>query len=100
MLIAQTTPVFDYDLAVRLGLQKGADQITEFGVQTIRAFCVSDTVVFIPLTVLALIGMLMKKRWALYATASTSGRQPRNCLQATQALMAGAYAIFHPPGGY
>ena len=73
MLIAQATPVFDYDLAVRLGFQKGADQITDFGVQIIRAFCVSDTVVFIPLTVLALVGMLMKKRWALYATASTSG---------------------------
>lgn len=73
MLIAQATPVFDYDLAVRLGFQKGADQITDFGVQVIRAFCVSDTVVFIPLTVLALVGMLMKKRWALYATASTSG---------------------------
>ncbi len=73
MLIAQATPVFDYDLAVRLGFQKGADQITDFGVQVIRAFCVSDTVVFIPLTVLALVGMFMKRRWALYATASTSG---------------------------
>ena len=73
MLIAQTTPVFDYDLAVRLGFQKGADQITEVGVQTIRAFCVSDTVVFIPLTVLGLVGLLMKKRWALYPTAAASG---------------------------
>ena len=73
MLISQTTPVFDYDLAVRLGFQKGADQITEVGVQTMRAFCVSDTVVFIPLTVLGLVGLLMKKRWALYPTAAASG---------------------------
>jgi len=57
MLLSQTTPVFDYDLAVRLGFQNGADKITEFGVQVIRAFCVSDTVVFIPLTVLSLIGL-------------------------------------------
>jgi hypothetical protein len=73
MLISQTTPVFGYDLAVRLGFQKGADQITEVGVQTIRAFCVSDTVVFIPLTVLGLVGLLMKKRWAFYPTAAASG---------------------------
>ena len=54
MLIGQTTPIFDYDLAVRLGFQNGADRISEFGVQVIRAFCVSDTLVFIPLTVLSL----------------------------------------------
>jgi len=73
MLIAQTTPIFDYDLAVRLGFQNGADKITGFGVQVIRAFCVSDTLVFIPLTVLALIGLLLKKRWSLFATASVTG---------------------------
>jgi len=73
MLIAQTPPIFDYDLAVRLGFQNGADKITEYGVQVIRAFCVADTLVFIPLTVLALIGLLLKKRWSLFATASLTG---------------------------
>ena len=29
MLIAQTTPIFDYPLAVRLGFQNGAEQISE-----------------------------------------------------------------------
>ena len=42
MLIGQATPIFDYDLAVRLGFQNGAERITDFGVQVIRAFCVSD----------------------------------------------------------
>ena len=73
MLIAQTTPVFDYALAVRLGFQNGADKISEFGVQVIRAFCVADTLVFIPLTLIALIGLLLKKRWSLFATASLTG---------------------------
>lgn len=73
MLIAQTTPVFDYDLAVRLGFQAGADRITEYGVHVMRAFCVADTLVFIPLTLLALVGLLLKKHWSLYAIASTSG---------------------------
>lgn len=73
MLVAQSTPIFDYDLAVRLGFQNGADKISEFGVQVIRAFCVADTLVFIPLTLIALVGLLLRKRWALYATAATTG---------------------------
>ena len=73
MLIAQTTPIFDYELAVRLGFQNGAERISDYGVQVIRAFCVSDTLVFIPLTLLSLIGLLRRRRWALYCTAATSG---------------------------
>lgn len=73
MLLSQTTPVFNYDLAVSLGFQNGADQITEFGVQVIRAFCVSDTVVFIPLTVLSLFGLWLRKHWSLFTTAAVAG---------------------------
>lgn len=73
MLLSQTTPVFNYDLAVSLGFQNGADQITEFGVQVIRAFCVSDTVVFIPLTVLSLFGLWLRKHWSLFTTAAVTG---------------------------
>lgn len=73
MLIAQTTPIFDYPLAVRLGFQNGADKISEYGVQVIRAFCVADTLVFIPLTLIALVGLLLRKRWSLFAIASVTG---------------------------
>lgn len=72
MLIGQTTPVFNYDLAVRLGFQNGADQISEFGVQVIRAFCVSDTLVFVPLTLISLVGLVLRKRWALFTTAAVT----------------------------
>ena len=73
MLIAQATPLFDYELAVRLGFQNGAERISDYGVQVIRAFCVSDTLVFVPLTLFSLIGLLRRRRWALYCTAATSG---------------------------
>ena len=33
MLIGQTMAVFNYDLAVRLGLQESPGQVSEFGVQ-------------------------------------------------------------------
>ena len=73
MLIGQATPIFNYDLAVRLGFQNSAERITDFGVQVIRAFCVADTAVFIPLTLFALIGLLLKKRWSLFVIAATTG---------------------------
>lgn len=73
MLVAQTTPIFDYALAVRLGFQNGAERISEFGVEVIRAFCVADTLVFIPLTLLSLIGLLLRRRWALFTTAAVAG---------------------------
>ncbi len=73
MLIGQTTAIFNYDLAVRFGFQNGPNEISEFGVQVIRAFCVSDTCVFIPLSFVSLIGLLRKKHWALFTTAAVTG---------------------------
>lgn len=65
MLIGQTTAIFNYDLAVRLGFQKSPNEIPEFGVQVIRAFCVSDTFVFIPLNCYTLRDKTAQRRLAL-----------------------------------
>lgn len=73
MLTGQTMALLDYDLAVRLGLQESAEQIGEYGVQVNRAFGGSDTLVYVPLLVLALVGLLLGKRWALVATAAAFG---------------------------
>ena len=73
MLIGQTMAVFNYDLAVRLGLQESPGQVSEFGVQVNRAFGAGDTVVYIPLLVVSLAGLLLKKRWSLLTTAAAAG---------------------------
>ncbi|MFH0781779.1 MAG: hypothetical protein V2B20_07460 [Pseudomonadota bacterium] len=65
MLIGQTTAIFNYVLAVRLGFQNSPNEITEFGVQVIRAFCVSDTFVFIPLSYYTLRDKAAQRRLAL-----------------------------------
>jgi len=73
MLIGQTISVFNYDLTVDLGLQESIEQVGEYGVQVNRAFGAGDTVVYIPLLIASLVGLWLRKRWALIATAAAAG---------------------------
>lgn len=69
----QTTAVFDYDLAVRLGLQEPEDLVGKYGVELNRAFGAGDTLVYIPLIILSLIGLILRKYWSLLTTAAVMG---------------------------
>lgn len=73
LLIGQTTAIFAYDFTVRLGLQESIEKVTAFGVEMNRAYGVSDTFVYIPLILLSLAGLIMRKRWALIVTAANMG---------------------------
>ena len=73
MLAGQTLSVFDYELTTRLGLQEARDQVGAYGVQFNKAFAVADTVVYLPLIVLSLSGLITRKRWALFTTAAFAG---------------------------
>lgn len=73
MLAGQTLGVFNYELASRFGLQEKAEEMTEFGVQVNRAFGAADTVVYIPLMVVSMIGLWLRKRWSLLTTAAFFG---------------------------
>jgi len=73
ILAGQTLGVFNYELASRLGLQESPEGMTKFGVQVNRAFGAADTVVYIPLMVVSLIGLWLRKRWSLMTTAAFFG---------------------------
>jgi hypothetical protein len=73
LLLGQTTSLFAYDFAVRLGLQESVEEVTAFGVEMNRAFGASDTAIYIPLMVVSLAGLVMRKRWALLTTAAVVG---------------------------
>lgn len=73
LLIGQTMAVFNYEFAVSLGLQEDVEQVSEFGVEINRAFGVSDTLIYIPLIILSIVGLILKKRWALISTAAVMG---------------------------
>ncbi len=73
LLLGQTTSIFAYDFAVRLGLQEPIEEVTAFGVEMNRAFGLGDTAVYIPLMLVSLAGLLLRKRWALLTTAAVMG---------------------------
>ena len=73
LLLGQTMALFNYNFAVSLGLQENIKEISEFGVQINRAFAAGDTAIYIPLIVLSIIGLCLKKRWALFTSAAVMG---------------------------
>ena len=73
MLTGQTLGVFNYELAARMGLQEKPEEMTDFGVQVNRAFGAADTVVYLPLIVISLVGLALRKRWSLLTTAAFFG---------------------------
>ncbi len=73
LLLGQTSALFDYDFAVALGLQEPVEEVGEFGVEVNRAFGAGDTIVYIPLILLALLGLIRRRRWAIPVTAAVMG---------------------------
>lgn len=69
LLLGQTMGVFDYDFAVRLKLQESVKEVTEYGVAVNRSFGVGDTVIYLPLIIVSIVGLLLKRRWSLVTTA-------------------------------
>lgn len=100
MLAGQTMSVFDYDLTVRLGLQESLEEVGEVGVQVNRAFGVGDTVVYVPLLIASLVGLLRKKPWSLLTTAAVAGVSAYWSLTVTSILLfaPGAQDYSYVPG--
>ena len=73
LLMGQTMALIDYDFAVQLGLQEGIKDVSSYGVQVNRAFGAGDTMVYIPLIAISLIGLMRGKRWSLLTTAAVMG---------------------------
>ena len=70
LLMGQTMAIFNYEFAVKLGLQEDVKEVSEFGVQINRAFGTGDTLVYIPLMAISLVGLFLRKRWSLVTTAA------------------------------
>eukprot|EP01083_Nonionella_stella_P143488 446125_1 len=72
-LAGQTTGIFFYDWAARHGLQESRTEVPHAIVQVNRAFCTSDTIIYIPLMIFSAYGLFRKKRWSLVCTAASAG---------------------------
>lgn len=73
MLMGQTVAVFNYDLAVELGMQESMEAVGQMGVQVNRSIGAGDTVVYVPLLIVSLVGLFRRKRWVLVTTGAVCG---------------------------
>ncbi|MDH3974786.1 MAG: hypothetical protein OEV42_10955 [Deltaproteobacteria bacterium] len=73
LLMGQTMAIVNYDFAVQLGLQEDVTEVGEYGLQLNRAFGAADTLVYLPLILISLVGLFLRKRWSLTITAAVMG---------------------------
>ena len=73
LLVGQTLAVFDFDLAITLGLQETSREIGEVGIAFAKGFALADTVVYVPLLILGIIGLLTNKKWGYPAMMISLG---------------------------
>jgi len=73
LLMGQTMALIDYEIAVQMGLQEDITDVSKYGVQVNRAFGAGDTIVYIPLIAMSIVGLILRKRWSLLTTAAVMG---------------------------
>jgi len=66
-LAGQSLGVFNYELAVAIGMQESENEIGKIGIAFAKGFGFADTVLYIPLFLMGIIGLLKNKRWGKYA---------------------------------
>jgi len=66
-LLGQTMALLNYDFTVSVGLQEPVNEITEIGVALNKGFGLGDTVFYIPLFVLGIVGLFRRSALGLYA---------------------------------
>jgi hypothetical protein len=67
LLAGQTFSLINYDLTVSLGLQESVEEISEVGVAWNEGFAFGDTVIYLPLLLIGIIGLLKRKSWGIYS---------------------------------
>lgn len=73
LILGQGIAAIDYDLAVRMGTQESAAEITEVGVAFFYGFAFGDLCVYIPLLVAGLAGHWMQRTWGKVLLAAALG---------------------------
>ena len=73
LLVGQMMSFINYEFTVSIGLQESVDVVGEMGVAVNKAFGVGDTIIYIPLLVIGLVGLWSRKKWGIYAMVSALG---------------------------
>jgi len=70
-ILGQTMAFINYDFTVTMELQEPAEETTEVGVAFNKGFGFGDTVVYIPLLLIGIVGMIKRKFWGLFSMSGS-----------------------------
>lgn len=73
LFLGQTMALVDYEFTISLGLQEAASAVTDIGVAYNKAFGVADTLFYLPLLVIGLVGYGLGKTWGVVPLAAALG---------------------------
>ncbi|MFC1771598.1 hypothetical protein ACFLZV_06910, partial [Candidatus Margulisiibacteriota bacterium] len=66
-LLGQTMALFNYDLTVKLGLQESVNEVGKIGVAYAKGFGFGDTIIYLPLLIAGIIGLLKNRKWGIFS---------------------------------
>jgi len=73
LFLGQMMSFISYEFTVMIGLQESVDVLGEMGVAVNKGFGVGDTIIYIPLMVMGLIGLWIRKEWGILTMAGALG---------------------------
>jgi len=73
LLVGQMMSFINYEFTVSIGLQESVGVVGEMGVAVNKGFGVGDTIIYIPLLVIGLVGLWIRKKWGIYAMIGALG---------------------------
>ena len=73
LFLGQMMSFINYEFTVMMGLQESVDRISEMGVAVNKGFGVGDTIIYIPLLILGLVGLWIRKAWGIITMAGALG---------------------------
>ncbi len=62
----QTFSLINYNLAIDLGLQESENEIGKVGIAFAKGFAFGDTIFYIPMLVLGILGLIKGKKWGAF----------------------------------
>jgi hypothetical protein len=67
LLVGQTSALFSYDQAVSIGMQESEEEVGKVGIAWAKGFAFGDTIFYVPLLIVGIIGLLKRKLWGLFS---------------------------------
>jgi hypothetical protein len=64
--MGQTFSLMNYEAAVTFGLQESVEEVGDVGIAFAKGFALADTIIYNPLLIAGIIGLLRQKKYGVY----------------------------------